>query len=240
MIIDAHAATHIFGSLDAVGRHITLPGNADYLVVGVAGNVRGLGPEGPVRAQIYQPIEDDSAIDMFVVRTSMPAANLAPALQAALSPLMPPKSPRVAVTIAEERYRTMTADRRFNAGLMTALGIMAMVIGIGGIYASTATLVTQQTREIGIRMALGASASGVVRSITAATTRLLAIGALLGLAGGWAASGLLKPVVFGISATDTIAYAIPVAIVIAGGCLAALIPARRAARIDPLITLRTE
>ena len=240
MIIDAHAAMHFFGTSDAVGRHITLPGVGEHLIVGVAGNVRGLGPEGAVRAQIYQPIEDETSIDMFVVRASVPAARIAPALQAALSPLMPPGSPPVAVTIAEERYRTMTADRRFNAGLMTALGVMAMVIGIGGIYASTATLVTQQTREIGIRMALGASASGVMRSITAATARLLVIGVLLGLAGGWAASGLLKSVVFGISATDTIAFAIPVALVLAGGCLAALLPARRAARIDPLIALRTE
>ena len=239
IIIDAEAANHFFGTANAVGRRVALPGVGDHLVVGVVATVRLFGPEGAVHAQTYQPIDDDR-IDYFVVRTATPAAGLAPAQQAAVAPLLPPKSPRTTVNIAEERYRAMTADRRFNAGLMTSLGLMAMIIGVGGIYASTATLVTQQRREIGIRMALGASAPGVVRSITAATTRLLVIGALLGLAGGSAVSGLLKAIVFGVSATDTIAYAIPLALVIAGGSLAALIPARRAARIDPLIALRTE
>ena len=239
IIIDAGAARHLFGTEEAVGRHIILPGAGEYLVVGVVTTVRVLGPEGAAPAQIYQPIEDDR-IDLFVVRSSGPAADLAPALQAAVTPLLPPNSPRATVSVVEQRYRTMTADRRFNAGMMTALGLMAMIIGIGGIYASTATLVTQQRREIGIRMALGASARRLVGSITAATARLLLLGAALGLAGAWAASGVLASVVFGITATDAIVYAIPVAIVLAGGSLAALIPARRAARVDPLIALRTE
>ena len=239
IIIDAGAARHFFGTEEAIGRRIILPSAGEYLVVGVVANVRVLGPEGAVHAQIYQPIEDDR-IDLFVVRSSGPAADLAPALQAAVTPLLPPNSPRATVSVVEQRYRTMTADRRFNAGLMTALGLMAMIIGIGGIYASTATLVAQQRREIGIRMALGASARRLVGSITAATARLLLLGAALGLAGAWAASGVLASVVFGITATDAIVYAIPVAIVLAGGSLAALIPARRAARIDPLIALRTD
>jgi putative ABC transport system permease protein len=239
-IIDAFAATQLFGTIDAVGRQVTLPGVGDHLIVGVTSNVRSLGPEGEVNGQLYQPVEDDGAIDMFVVRTSGPSDAIGPALQAAITPLMPAKSPRPGVTVVERRYMEMTADRRFNAGLMTALGLMAMVIGIGGIYASTATSVAQRTREIGIRMALGASASRVVSSITAATTRLLFFGAVLGVAGGWALSGLLSSVIFGITARDVLIYAIPIATVLAGGSLAALIPARRAARIDPLLTLRSE
>ena len=239
-IIDALAATQLFGTTDVSGRSVTLPSAGDVHIVGVTTSVRSQGPEGPVNGQLFMPVDDVAAIQMFVVRTSTPAADVAPALEAALAPLLPAGSGKPSISMTGEQYRTMTADRRFNAGLMFALGVMAMVIGVGGIYASTTTLVAQRTREIGIRMALGASASGVVRAITGATTRLLLIGTVIGVGAGWAASGFMQSVIFGITATDLMTYVIPSVIVLAGGVLAALLPARRAARIDPLVTLRTE
>jgi putative ABC transport system permease protein len=114
------------------------------------------------------------------------------------------------------------------------------VIGVAGIYGVTASIVAQQTREIGIRLALGATAGRVVRSVALGTGRLLLAGAALGLAAAWAASGILSSLVFGIDPRDALPYAVPFAVLCAVGLLAALLPARRAARIDPVIALRNE
>jgi ABC-type antimicrobial peptide transport system permease subunit len=240
LVIDAEAARQLFGSTDAVGRRIALPGVGDHIVVGVAANVRLLGPEGATQPQIYKPIDGDASLQVLVIRTSRPAAEMVPAIEGSLAALMPPKSPRPTVEVVDDQYRVLTADRRFNASMMSALGLLALVIGMAGIYASTATMVAQRTKEIGIRMALGATAARVVQSVTATVARLLAAGTLIGLAGAWMVSHILRSVVFGMEATDLVAYAVPAVLIVAGGVLAAMLPARRAARIDPLITLRSE
>ena len=240
VIIDDLAARHFFGDGDPLGRHIRLPGGEEMQIVGVAGNVRVFGPEGATQPQIYRTMDDDFGTRVMMIRTSMPPAAVAPAVKAALEGVMPPKSPRITVDIVEEQYRLLTADRRFNAGMMSALGIIALVIGVGGVYATTGTMVAQRTKEIGIRMALGASAARVVRSVTAATMRLLLAGAVIGMGAAWAVSGVFRSILFGLEPTDLLAYLVPVVVIGMGGGLAALLPARRAARIDPLAALRTE
>ena len=239
VVLDELAASRLFPNGSALGQRIT-GGQSEETVIGVAANVRLLGPEGAQIPQMYRPISDEPVQRVMLIRMKGDAAAIAPAISTALRSLMPPGSGRVTVDNVDKQFETLTADRRFNAGLMSALGLLALVIGVSGVYATTASLVAQQRREIGIRMALGANASRVVRTVTGAIARLLLLGAAFGLVAGWAASGLLASVVFGISSTDAIAYAIPLTIVVAGGCFAALLPARRAARIDPLITLRLE
>ena len=239
VVLNEVAAARLFPNGSAVGQRIA-GGQGEATVVGVAANVRLLGPEGAQLPQLYRPISDEPTERVMLIRMRGDAAAMSPAITAALRGLMPPGSGRVTVDSVDKQFETLTADRRFNAGLMAALGLLALVIGVSGVYATTASLVAQQRREIGIRMALGASAARVVRTVTGATAQVLLLGAAVGLVAGWAISGLLASVVFGISSTDVIAYAIPLALVVAGGCLAALLPARRAARIDPLIALRVE
>lgn len=238
-VIDELAARRLFEGRSALGQRIKVPALPDSTVIGVAANVKLLGAEGTTQPQIYRMVGDDDTSRVMMIRASTPIAPITPSIQAALAPL---RATRTApkVDIVEERFRALTADRRFNAGMMSALALLALLIAASGIFATTASMVAQRTKEIGIRMALGASAGAVVRVITATTARLMLAGAAIGLGLAWAASGVLESVVFGIRATDVVAYIVPLAVITAGGCFAALIPALRAARIDPLATLRSE
>ncbi|CAN5718952.1 ABC transporter permease [soil metagenome] len=237
-VIDELAARHLFEGRSAIGQRLR-PGGVT--IIGVAANVRLLGPEGASQAQMYRLLDDTTGLGrVLLIRTSEPVAAVVPAIQAALAELTPGTRAAVKVDIVEDQFRLLTADRRFNAGVMSALGLLALLIAASGIYATTASMVAQRTKEIGIRMALGASAGGVVQAITATTARLLLAGAALGLAAAWAASGFLESVVFGVRPTDALTYLVPLAIIAASGCLAAVLPALKAARIDPLMTLRSE
>jgi len=111
---------------------------------------------------------------------------------------------------------------------------------IDGIYGVMAFIVAQRTRDIGVRMALGASRGSILRSVLAQTGRYLAAGLAVGLAASWAASGLLASVLFGIEPTEAFVYAVVITVVTITGVSAALIPAARASRIDPLKALRAE
>lgn len=239
-IIDELAARHVFGDRNPIGQRVILAGRYEHTVIGVAQNVRLRGPEGLAQAQVYRPMEDEQDSRTLLVRTSIAPEQVVPILEAQLTALLPPKTSTITVDIVEDQYRLLTADRRFNAGMMSALGVLALVIGVGGIYASTATMVAQRTKEIGIRMALGATTRRVVGAVTLSAGRFLLIGAALGIVAAWAISGLFQSIVFGLAATDLVAYAVPLTLIAAGGALAALLPARRAARVDPLTTLRSE
>jgi ABC-type antimicrobial peptide transport system permease subunit len=239
-VTDEIAARHLFADRDPLGQVVTRAGREDYTVIGVAENVRLRGPEGLAQAQFYRQMEDEQVSRTLLVRTSAPPEQIALVLQAQLTSLLPAKASRVTVDVVEEQYRALTADRRFNAGMMSVLGILALVIGVGGIYASTATIVAQRTKEIGIRMALGSTTRRVVQSVTLEAGRLLLIGTVIGAAAAWAASGAFGSIVFGLEPTALVGYAVPVVLIAAGGAVAALLPARRAARIDPLVTLRSE
>jgi ABC-type antimicrobial peptide transport system permease subunit len=236
-IIDELAARRLFEGRSPVGLRLEPLG---LTVIGVVANVKLLGPEGLAQAQVYRMLNDTDKVGrVLLVRTSTPIDTAVPAIQAALAPLMANRRPP-RVDVVEDQFRLLTADRRFNAAVMTALGLLALLIAASGIYATTAGMVAQRTKEIGIRMALGASAGRVIRVVTGTTAKLLLTGAVIGLAGAWAASGVLESVVFGISATSPAVYLVPLALVAIGGCLAALVPAMRAARVDPLVTLRAE
>jgi predicted permease len=239
-VIDELAARQLFEGRSAIGGEILQSGKPFGKVIGVAANVRLLGPEATTQPQIYRPLTAADVSRVLLIRTSVPAGEVAPAIETTLASLLPAKDRRVRVDIVEDQFRVLTADRRFTGAVMAAMGLLALLIAVGGIYATTAAMVTQQRKEIGIRMALGASARRIVRTITFRTARLLVIGASVGLVCGWAASGILTSIVFGIRTTDALPYAVPLAVVTVAGCVAALVPARAASRIDPLVTLRTE
>jgi ABC-type antimicrobial peptide transport system permease subunit len=184
---------------------------------------------------------DDSIFARFLlIRTARPVADVVPAIQSALAPVMGTEPAAVKVDVVDEEFRRLTADRRFSASVMGSLGLLALLMAASGVYVTTASIVAQQRKEIGIRMTLGASSGRIVRAITATTARLLLAGAIVGLAVSWMASSVLESVVFGIRPTDALVYVVPFAIVGAGGLIAAVVPAMRAARVDPLVTLRTE
>jgi putative ABC transport system permease protein len=242
-IINDLAARRYFPGRDPVGQIVTFR-EQPTRIVGVTANVRLHGPEADWRSEIYVPLAQEppsiqGIAQQLVVRTAGPAPALAPEVSEAIRPALGGRTvpqPR----FVEDDFRRLTADRRFNAGVMSVLGVLAIVIGAMGIYGTMAFVVAQQSRAIGLCMALGASQANVLRSILRQSLWRVGIGTVLGIAGARAVASLFTSLVFGIETTSPAVYA-GVAIALAAiGLFAAFVPARRAARLDPLLALRAE
>jgi putative ABC transport system permease protein len=132
------------------------------------------------------------------------------------------------------------AQPRFNMILLSSFGVLALVLAVVGLYGVMSYLVAQRTREIGVRMALGARPGDVLKLIVGHGLALAAAGVAVGLAAAFAATRVMSSLLFGVSATDPLTF-IVTALLLTGVALAAsFIPARRAMRVDPMIALRYE
>jgi putative ABC transport system permease protein len=214
-------------------------------VVGVVRSVRFLGPETDLRPEMYVPLSQDArrepdaiSAQMLVRFGTTPDASIAAVQDAvkAVSGVTTPAQPM----LVDKQFRTLTADRRFNAGLMTVFGVLALAMGAAGVYGLMSFVVAQQSRAIGVRFALGATRGRVLRGVLADAGRLLGAGVAIGLFGGWVASRLFSAVVFGITGSEVWLYAAVAVTLAATGLLAAWLPAHRASRLDPLIALRAD
>jgi ABC-type antimicrobial peptide transport system permease subunit len=126
------------------------------------------------------------------------------------------------------------------AGLLGSLSILGIFLAAVGLYAAVAYLVTRRTHEMGIRMALGARQSDVLRLVLAQGLRLSSAGAAVGLVGAFAASRLMSGFIYGVTATDPLSYALGTLVAVGVALLACYFPARRATKVDPLVALRYE
>ena len=160
--------------------------------------------------------------------------NEARAYVAALSPDLPVEYARPLA----ERIKGATIFYTLSAAMLSIFGLAGLMLAAMGTYGLVSYAVKQSAHEIGIRMALGASATSVVQQFLARGLRLGAIGTALGMIGALGIGGLLRSVLFGVSATDARSFASAVAVVLAGVAVAALVPAWRAARTNPLNALR--
>jgi ABC-type antimicrobial peptide transport system permease subunit len=132
------------------------------------------------------------------------------------------------------------AQRRFNMLLLGLFGLLGLVISAVGIYGVMAYIVAQRTPEIGIRMALGAAPSQILGDVLTRATSYVAIGLALGMGGAWALARFVQRFLFEVQPHDRVVYVSVAAVLLAAGVVAALIPARRAARVDPIVALRAE
>jgi predicted permease len=223
----------------AVGQMVTQDGGRR--IVGVIGDVHHGGAEREGGAEMYIPLRqtgDYSAMEL-VVRTALPPDSLAAEMRLALRPV-DPNLPVSEFQTLTELVDKSVSPRRFLVLLLTAFAGFALLLASLGIYALISFSVNQRRKEIGIRMALGASAGLVQRQVLAKTLRLALAGVGLGMVGSFALSKWMVALLFGTTATDPAVFSCAVLILCSVALLAAYVPARRASRIDPMRALRTE
>jgi putative ABC transport system permease protein len=212
-------------------------------IVGVVGTVKHYGLKDKEIAQMYEPFRQMPNTGMtMVVKTTGDPTSLIPAVRREIQ-LADPDQPVANTASLEQMLSDSGALPRVQAMLMALLGGIALLLAAVGLYGVMAYSVSQRTQEIGIRMTLGAHRGSVLRMVLGQAAALTALGLAIGLAGavalGQVLSAVLEPMLFHVTPTDTTTLA-GVAIVLATvAILAALIPARRATRIDPIQALRS-
>ena len=176
---------------------------------------------------------------MLVIHTTVDPTTIAAAARSQILAI-DKQVPVYEVETMESRLSNSVSSRRFNLLLLGGLALLALTLAAVGVYGVTAYVVEQRTHEIGIRMALGAQGSDVLRMLIGQGMGLIAVGVVLGLSGPWPQTWLMKSLLFGVSATDPLTLAGAAMVLALVGLLACYVPARRAARIDPMTALRSE
>jgi putative ABC transport system permease protein len=246
-IVSRSVARFLSGSdEDAIGRRVTLqdhPAPGDWLtVVGVVDDVKQWGPQQTSHAAIYQPYLQVSrpfflSHMSFAVRTASDPLRLAPAIRRVLRDV-DSNQPAQSIVPMTEVMSAATAEPAFHARLLGIFAALALTLAAVGIYGVVAYAVSQRTQEIGVRMALGAQPKTVVWMVLRRTLLLSATGVALGACGALAATRILARLLFEITPTDPATFSAVASLILLVALAAAVLPARRAARIDPAAALR--
>ncbi len=238
-VVSAALAEAFWPGESPIGRRLEL--NDDKLeVVGVAGDVHTASLWQRPLPLLYVPYEQDPWSFMsFVTRSEPDPAAVAGAVRRAIQ-AVDASLPVTGVRTLEQVVAESLAPRRFHTGLLGAFAALALVLAMMGVYGVLSYAVAQRTREIGIRAALGAEPGRLFREVVVEGLRVVGVGAILGLAGAFAARSALTTLLFEVSPLDPATLAIVVVLLVAVSVSACLVPARRAMRVDPVTALRTE
>lgn len=250
-VINEHMANHLWPDQDPVGRHIitldqeptpgVLDPNTAAIVVGVVANAHEVSLSGNFGDEVFLPMSrtNEQPVMYVLLRTRASTQQAADALRQAVAQIDPQVPVTRVRTLNEVVAESDSASRSLTV-LLFSFGVLALVIGSVGVYSLIAYIVSWRTREIGIRLALGAQRWAVVRGIVLRSVVLALGGSVVGLAGAAAASRLLHSFLFGVSPLDPVTFlSVPVLMILLA-IAAAWIPARRAASIDPIKALRNE
>jgi putative ABC transport system permease protein len=247
-MISERLATRLWPTGDAIGKRLKLGKpdggpNPDWMmIVGVVGDVRhqALGSEpGP---DLYKPNTQLAWKQMHFlvrVREGIKPLSLAPALRKEVAATAPEVGVFNFVSLGDEVANSLW-QQRLRGWLLGFFSIVALALAAAGLYGAVAYGVAQRTREIGIRMALGATRASVVRLVLGQGMRAVAIGLGLGIAGAFLLSRVLRASLFGVSGNDLTSYGVACLLLATTAGIAALIPARRASLVNPMEALRTE
>lgn len=238
VVISESMARLAWHGKDALGRTFTVDG--DFTVVGIAGNVQSVKfGDNSDSVQAYFPVEtaDFSSLSVLV-KTSAPPQDLARSAVTTARALDPNLFP--SVQLLSSAFRTKLQGAEYSALAVSVLGSVAHLLACLGIVGVVAYAVSQRTKEIGIRMALGAKPSHVLSVVLRQFSRPVAAGLIVGVGGAAALSQFLRGKLYGISNLDPATYLVAIAVFILTVAVAALLPARKALRVDPLRALRHE
>ncbi len=247
VIINKTLADKFFPNRDPVGQRVAWTGDVlrfigisgDWrTIVGVVGDTKDGGMDAEPRGVVFLPFAQEQAWSgSFVIRAASNAAALVPATTRLIRSITPTDPIENVLTVSQIKDQSI-APRRLNAVLVSSFGVLAVIIAAVGIAGVLAFSVSSRTNEIGIRMSLGANSARVQRMILMEGGVLLVIGLVLGVGGALLATRLISGLLFGVTPHDPLTLTGVALVMVAVGVGACWIPALRAARIDPAITMR--
>jgi putative ABC transport system permease protein len=240
VLVNQSFATKYFPRGDALGKYL-VSGETKAEIVGIVADVRGTGGhlDGAVQPEIDQPEHGGWPDMQFVLRTTQPPSALEPAMKQRLA-VIDSGLALGPVSQLEGSLDEALLLPRLNTGLLTGLAGLALVLALIGVYGVTAFSVSQRTREIGVRIALGSTREAVLRLILRESMAVLTGGVLLGIAGAIFANRLLTATISGLSGSIGLPLLMVSTLFVVAVLGASLVPARRATLIEPVEALRTE
>jgi putative ABC transport system permease protein len=247
VVINEEAARRFWPGADPIGQQIRLGvrlasgvRSGQKTIVGVVGNVKWTSLDAVPPPEVYVPYAQQPVDGLtIVVRTAGDPIGFLPVARADLAAL-DREVPVAAVRTMDEVVGRSIAERRFTMLLLASFAIVAVLLASIGVYGVLAYLVSQRTQEIGVRLAIGAAPDDVVRLFVREGATLAMIGLAAGLVGAVVAGRTLTSLLFGVTATDPITYAGVAAALGLAALSASYLPARRAARVDPMTALRAD
>jgi predicted permease len=252
-VIDEMLARQRFGTQDPIGRRINLgEEEGPYEIVGVVGHVKQWGLDSDqtesLQAQLYLPLRalPDSEVEGsggagIVVRSNASSGDVQPAFVSAIRQVVQSQNSQNVISNMQTMNEVIAgslAQRRFSMILLGSFAAVALLLATLGIYGVVSYLVGQRTHELGIRVALGAKRSDILRLVLSHGMKMTLLGVAIGLLAAFALTRLMTTMLFGVSAADPLTFGFIALLLIAVALLACYIPARRATKVDPLVALR--
>ncbi|MGH7653145.1 MAG: ADOP family duplicated permease [Gemmatimonadaceae bacterium] len=248
VIVSRSVAERFWPGISALGRHVRPSfGNQDTLsftVVGVVGDVKQTDWRDPSQSTLYLPLTGPTpglwsmGSPAYVVKS--PRADMLKGAVRAIIHDVAPEAPvyrEFTLSFLERRSMISLSFTMLTLGVVSAL---ALLLGLVGLYGVLSYVVAQRTREVGVRMALGATAAAVRRQVVAQGTMVVVAGAVTGIAAALASTRLLATLLFDVQPADPIIFALMTAVMVTMGTLASYLPARRASKVDPIVALRSD
>lgn len=237
VVLSELAVERFFGGDDPMGQIVFTSRPAPFTVVGVVRGSRTKGPEAEAMPEIYMPVDLSSGAGGALMVRLRPGAGVSPeTLRRAVEATGGATAP-VAHRLSD-LYGTLLRPRQLSTVLVGVFGLLALTIAAVGIYGVMSYVVAQRSREIGVRMALGARPGQVLSSVLGDASRILAAGIVIGGAGAAFFARLIGVFLFQVDAQDPWLYGAAIGVLVVTGLAAALVPARRASRVDPIVVLR--